>query len=379
MAESFSNSLISNTIFHLLNFERYPSFQVALKEAAVNNNFHRILTVETRHNVTVEDAVKARVDLNDADLQKVMVGNSNLTTFWRPFNLNKNKYYIMLVDNEGCFSQDDLSKLSEIIELSMGMWNYAPERDVVSEFIGALRRGNRSLAQQLADELKCGSDSMIGVYYIPGVNRDEAIKLLLAFEEDNGLTSFKQPEREEVAGVFVRQTESGVIDMDAWAKLSEKFVAAGAKGVFCCSGLRGIESVCQAFNGINETENYVRQIFPLKRSFTKFELALAANCLEICRNGGRVKAGYNYLLRPLSDGNDTKSRQLMETLETFILDAGISTSATARIMNIHANTVQYRLKHIRDILGTDISDNSVIPSLTMALALRRIEKEVRTI
>ena len=39
MAESFSNSLISNTIFHLLNFERYPSFQVALKEAAINNDF----------------------------------------------------------------------------------------------------------------------------------------------------------------------------------------------------------------------------------------------------------------------------------------------------------------------------------------------------
>ena len=127
MAESFSNSLISNTIFHLLNFERYPSFQVALKEAAINNNFqvvifteefNRVFTVETRHNITVEDAVRAKVGMDASDLQKVLVGQAGVTTFWRPVSMKSGKYYILLVDNEGSFSQDDLSKLSEIIELA---------------------------------------------------------------------------------------------------------------------------------------------------------------------------------------------------------------------------------------------------------------------
>jgi len=387
MAESFSNSLISNTIFHLLNFERYPSFQVALKEAAINNNFqvvifteefNRVFTVETRHNITVEDAVRAKVGMDASDLQKVLVGQAGVTTFWRPVSMKSGKYYILLVDNEGSFSQDDLSKLSEIIELAMGMWNYSPERDVVSELIGALRRGNRSLAQTLLDEVGVKESDMIGVYYIPGINGEEAVKQLLSFEEKNGIKSLKQPERDEVAGVFVKGASS-CIDMEKWGELTGSLCAAGARMSFCSAGVSGIESICQGFKTISETEDFVPRIFPLKRCFTKYEMALAFNCVSICMDGGGVKSSYQQLIRPLSEGSESKSRQLMDTLETFIQDAGTSTTNTAKIMNIHANTVQYRLKHIRDILGIDIGDTTVIPGLTMALAIRRIEKEVHTI
>ncbi|MDD2295567.1 MAG: helix-turn-helix domain-containing protein [Eubacteriales bacterium] len=68
----------------------------------------------------------------------------------------------------------------------------------------------------------------------------------------------------------------------------------------------------------------------------------------------------------------------METLETFVLDAGLSTAKTARLMDIHANTVQYRLKRIKEILGVDITGNTIVPGLMMALAVARIEKEVRS-
>lgn len=68
----------------------------------------------------------------------------------------------------------------------------------------------------------------------------------------------------------------------------------------------------------------------------------------------------------------------METVETFILDAGLSTAKTARLLGIHANTVQYRLKRIKEILGVDISGNTIVPGLMVALAVSRIEKEVRS-
>ena len=65
--DNFRNSLISNTIFHLLNFEKYSNFQSALKEAAINNDFQLILlsedfnpvlTIETRHQATIQDAIR---------------------------------------------------------------------------------------------------------------------------------------------------------------------------------------------------------------------------------------------------------------------------------------------------------------------------------
>ena len=37
--ENFNNSLINNTVFHLLNFEKHSSFPEAVREAAINNDF----------------------------------------------------------------------------------------------------------------------------------------------------------------------------------------------------------------------------------------------------------------------------------------------------------------------------------------------------
>ena len=64
-----------------------------------------------------------------------------------------------------------------------------------------------------------------------------------------------------------------------------------------------------------------------------------------------------------------------ETLEVFVLDAGLSSSKAAKLMDVHVNTVQYRLKRIREILGADITSNTIVPGLMMALAVQRIEKE----
>ena len=64
---NFKNSLINNTIFHLLNFEKHSSFQQALHEAAVNNDFQVVLlseefnpvfTVETRHQATINEVIR---------------------------------------------------------------------------------------------------------------------------------------------------------------------------------------------------------------------------------------------------------------------------------------------------------------------------------
>lgn len=147
---------------------------------------------------------------------------------------------------------------------------------------------------------------------------------------------------------------------------------------FHVSELDGIEDACNAFQIINETEPFIQLIFPYKKSFSKYELAMASNCVNICLNGGAVKKNYLDLLKPFKNAGEGKARQLMETLETFVLDAGMSTAKTSRLMEIHSNTVQYRLKRIKEILGVDITGNTIVPGLMMALAIARIEKMVKT-
>lgn len=80
------------------------------------------------------------------------------------------------------------------------------------------------------------------------------------------------------------------------------------------------------------------------------------------------------LLEPFEADVSNKGRQLLDTLETFVLDAGMNGAKTADIMDVHTNTVQYRLKKISELLGAEITANRVIPGLTIALALKRLER-----
>lgn len=139
------------------------------------------------------------------------------------------------------------------------------------------------------------------------------------------------------------------------------------------TGMDAIEGACHGFHMINETWDFAGSIFPYKRVFTKYELTLVSNCVNIQIQGGYLKKNYTDLMMAFRKESDNKSKQLLDTLETFVLDAGMNSSKTAEFMGIHTNTVQYRLKKINEMLGAEITGNRVIPGLTIALALQRLE------
>lgn len=389
MRETFSNSLMSNTIYHLLNFEKHSSFQSAAREAAINNNFQIVLfsedfntvfSVETQHRATIEDAILHGIE-KDVDKNQIntRVDVNGVLTYWGPVSINGVRHYLMLVDNEDSYSQEEISKLAEIIELAMGMWKYSPERDLIAEFIKALRRGNKSLAYSLKAESEFSDSKIEGVYLIPDVDKDCGLKILANFEKQYDIHSLKIAEGDEICGVLLCNEREKQFGEEEWKNLAKNLVDAGAPKIFHFSGIDGIEDAGSAFQIMNETEPFIQLIFPQKRSFSKYELALASDCVNISLKGGQVKKNYLDLLKPLKSAGETKSKQLLDTLEAFVLDAGLNTAKTSRLMEIHTNTVQYRLKRIKEILGVDIMGNTIVPGLMMALAVGRIEKMVKSL
>ena len=143
--------------------------------------------------------------------------------------------------------------------------------------------------------------------------------------------------------------------------------------VFHVTGMDGIEGAGDGLRLINETCAFVENIFPYKRVFSKYEMVLVSNCIYIQIAGGQLKKNYMDLLEPFRKEGSNKAKQLLETLETFVLDAGMNSAKTSEFLEVHTNTVQYRLKKINEILGAEITGNRVIPGLTVALALRRME------
>ena len=52
----------------------------------------------------------------------------------------------------------------------------------------------------------------------------------------------------------------------------------------------------------------------------------------------------------------------------------MNAAKTSELIGIHINTVKYRLRKINALLGVEITGNRVIPGLTIAVALKRLEK-----
>ena len=383
MAENFSNSFLVNTIYYLLNFEKYSGFQDAVRQAAINNNFqialfsenfNTVFSVETRHNATLEEAIHARIEKGVGDKFGSRVDVGGVVTYWGQISISDKKYYMMLVDNENTYSQDDISKLAEIIQLAMGMWNYAPQRDATAEFIRAVRRGNTKLAKALMEEIGIPERDLIGIFYVPGIKREDAMACISDFEDKYGLRLLKVYEQDEVAGIILNNPMQKTCEYDEWNEFTREIYKLGVKNVFAIQHTSGLEDVCSAYRLVNETIGFVNYIFPRKRLFSKYELAFVGNCVSVYTAGRDDKQYYLDLIKAFRKAGDKKMRELEETLGVFMLDAGLSTARAAKVMGIHTNTVQYRLKRIREILGVDITATTIVPGLMTAMAILRIEK-----
>lgn len=387
--DNFRNSLISNTVFHLLNFEKHSNFQSAVREAAINNDFqlillsedfNPILTVETRHKTTIAEAIKLGKERNVESNSKVytMIDVNGVLTYWGPVSINNDKYYMFIVDNEDSYTAGEITKLAEIIELAMGMWKYTPERDAKAEFIKALIRGNKSLAYTLKDEAKISGEDILSVFFSKGIGQEIESQIFAEFEKEADLNVMKITEGDETYGMILTYDEDGGSHSvrNSCVQLFDKLKGNKKARIFHVTGLNGIEGAGDAYRLISESWSFVQSVFPYKRVFSKYELTLVSNCINIQIQGGFVKKNYIELLDPFKEAGENKGRQLLETLETFVLDAGMNSGKTAEFMGIHTNTVQYRLKKINEMLGVEITGNRVIPGLTMALALKRLERVV---
>lgn len=391
--DNFKNSLINNTIYHLLNFEKHSNFQTALREAAVSNDFqcillskdfNPILTIETRQRATIADAIRLG---KERDVEKTgiytLIDVDGVLTYWGPILIDGEKYFLFIVDNEDNYSAGEITKLAEIIELAMGMWKYTPERDARAELIKALVRGNKSLAYSLKDELEIKSEDILSVFYAKGINNTQGNNVISHFEKNEGIAILRINEGEETYGMILKDEENcGDEEISGKASCLALFekLKEGSKTVriFHATGLDGVEGAGDGFRLISETWTFVESVFPYKRVFTKYELALVSNCINLQVQGGYIKKNYMDLLEPFKkEMGENKARQLLETLETFVLDAGMNSGKTSEFMGIHTNTVQYRLKRINEVLGAEITGNRVIPGLTMALALKRLERVVK--
>lgn len=384
------NRIISSTVMDLLDFDKYESFAAAARAAAINNafqlvilsnDFNPVFTVETRYRTTVEKAISCGMERSVFTKSPVgtLIDVEGVLTYWWPIKLGGEDYFMFLVDDEDTYSSGEITKLAEIVELAMGMWKFTPVRDAKTELINALRRGNLKLAFSLMNETEVDPSNIVSVFFARGLGKAEQKKISAELGAEPGFSVMKTASGDETYGMILREPVEGQKNDDygksACIALYNKLKQQRKIRIFHVTGLSGLEGAFEGYRLIGEAQAYAEKVFPYKRVFTKYDLSLVSNCISIQVQGGYMMKDFADLLNGFDEIGENKGRQLLDTLETFVLDAGMNSGKTAEFMGIHTNTVQYRLKRINEVLGAEITGNRVLPGLTIAIALKRLEEQ----
>lgn len=389
--ENYSDNILNNSIYHLLNFEKHSSFPAALREAAMHNDyqvvlmteeFNTILTVETRHLVKIEDAVQAARKLDAFSMNGfTRVEIESVVTYWGFINIKDSRYILVIVDNEDEYSAAEMSKLAQTIELAIGMWKYTPDRDSRAEFIKSAVRGDISFCHTLLDESGLRGMQFTSAFYIKDAHGDQErfLEILDRHRKRSDFGLLVTKEADEIYGIVYVEggQERGIEAKNACLAMFEELKAlCREERIFHITGMETLETCVDGFKMINKTSRYMEKVFPYKRVFSKYEISMVSDCVYMQTGSQLQRKMYLDLLEPFErEVSQNKGKMLIDTLSTFVLDAGMNSNRTAEFMNIHNNTVQYRLKKANEILGAEMTANRVIPGLTMALALKRLEED----
>lgn len=98
---------------------------------------------------------------------------------------------------------------------------------------------------------------------------------------------------------------------------------------------------------------------------------LGALAFLIGRPIGHLQYFYAGVLGPLAEIDDGRSEALLETTSLY-LRLGCNLADTARLLNLHRNTVQQRLARIATLTGLDPHDPDARLSLQTAIMARRL-------
>ncbi len=389
--ETYSDNVLNSTMYHLLNFENHSSFPDALREAALCNRyqvvlmteeFNTILTVETRHLVKIEDAVHAARKLDAFSVNSfTRVEIEGVVTYWGFIEIKESRYILVIVDNEDEYSAAEMTKLARSIEIAIGMWKYTPDRDSRAEFIKSAVRGDISFCHTLLDESGLRGMQFTSAFYIKNVGDDIStfLDILAKYKKQVDFGLLTSTEAGELYGIIYTEggQERGIEVKNACLEMFDELKAIKKnERIFHVTGFERLESCVDGFKMINKTARYMEKVFPYKRVFSKYEIAMVSDCVYMQSGSQMQRRMYLELLEPFErEVSQNKGRMLIDTLSTFVLDAGMNSGRTAEFLEIHNNTVQYRLKKANEILGAEMTANRVIPGLTLALALKRLEEE----
>ena len=292
-------------------------------------------------------------------------------------NTEENPLHLLVLHSADRLSQGMLRQAAEVVRLALNLWSRKHAEVAWRELVRAILQDEPDKMRRLARIFHIDVKSLHAMWILSGSpapaewGKDRLLPELTRF-----LSAYS-------ASVLMERYEDSFViftgNPDSFAE--EEAMCAG---IWNCLEVHGLYGVSMTFCRNLDTTVDVREaflehlnyredagkIFPRRREIRLEELRFAHRCRETVRAGEKALEEAMKILRPLSRAREGK--ELVKTLQAFLLDAGSGTKRTAELLFVHVNTIKYRIQRCSELLGFRIGQEPETMSLYFAAALQRL-------
>ncbi len=267
----------------------------------------------------------------------------------------------------------------EAVQLSVELWSKGHSEVLTSELIKSILNDEPIRMRRLSEELGIDIRSIHTSWFIRCTdNRPHFTKEMMdavrstmsALDSDILLEAYRSPlgSADDLIMFFRNPLDARLLDSCAQS-IIDRLHECGCSGVYLTmlDYKATTADVRKAFSFWNENEAKARIVFPQQCIFHESEIELVRQCNDIIRLGEASISAATGCLEALDERNE-----LLKTLEVYFLDAEMNMQLCSEILNVHKNTIKYRINMVCDALGHSISSPVATSRLTIALALRRL-------
>ncbi|MEA4852896.1 MAG: PucR family transcriptional regulator ligand-binding domain-containing protein [Christensenella sp.] len=296
--------------------------------------------------------------------------NAFFTNLW-----NSNGFiHLLVIDFSNSMNYTDISSVASVVGICAGIWKYCGNTDE-NNLVQAVLSNNTVQTQFALAKYCLKPGDICNLIVLSGgdgenelMEKDKEIRRAL---EHSRLDYFSAAKDSSIIYIPYKSASASLSFAPLLKNLENMMKQDDCENLLLlfALNLNGPEGMSEIYTFFCEIHSMLQIAFPTQRVFDPYTLEFIYTCVDILKNDKRRQRLYTDFLTPLEAQH---SDALVDTLAVFMLDANRSVHATAQLMYVHINTVQYRLKKAKELLNIDLTNISETIFLVYSLAIRRI-------
>lgn len=332
-------------------------------------------------NLPVQAIIKAinEKGFHNGDVNIVQVNDNEFSVCKNQFDVAGSSIKVIVIKERVLLTEEECEQIRYILQTYINLWAGEYGSVNTKQLISSFINDEPEKTHRIADSMKLDVSALSSVYYLYSADSNSNAN------RSSNLREAKQVVSKALRGysnTFVVDTFDQVLVIladrsreqidDDLPELLDLLDGKGLKyNVVKCSPTLTTYMVKKTYWLLQHNIETTAIIFPHKRVLNIGEIDFVDR-IKKKKAAEDTSFAYNDICELLIDNR--KDPVLIDTLATLLLDADMSITRTAEIMNFHISTIKYRTKCIEEIVGHRINKMPELSDLYEIVGLYRLNQ-----